>query len=79
MVLLSSREAMRGEELILLTHASSTGAVRAEGRTREGGSEIALLGLVDKVDREKEVDGTRKLIAYITVCLQGRQHSKTRV
>ena len=62
---------MRGEELILLTHAPLTGSSRVEGRTREGTSELALLALVDKVEREKEVDGSRKLIAYVTVCLQG--------
>ena len=48
---------MRGEELVLLSHAAP--------------SHVALLGLVDKVEREREPDGTRKLIAYVTVCVQG--------
>ena len=48
---------MRGEELILLSHAAP--------------GQVALLGLVDKVEREKELDGTRKLIGYVTICIQG--------
>ena len=62
---------MRGEELVLLTHAPLNGSTRAEGGSRPGSSQLALVALVDKVAREKEVDGSRKLIAYVTVCLQG--------
>lgn len=82
------RDAVRGEEIILLTQAQSGGALAKEGRTKEGRTNegrikegrtkedaacLSLLALVDKVERQKEVDGTRKLIAYVTVCLQGMQ------
>ena len=31
------------------------------------------MALVDKVESEKELDGSRKLVAYATVCLAGKQ------
>ena len=40
-------------------------------RSGAGQDEAALLALVDKVEGEKELDGSRKLVAYATVCLSG--------
>ncbi len=59
------REAVRGEDLLLLTHSLSS-----EG-SGAGQHEAALLAIVEKVESEKELDGSRKLVAYATVCLAG--------
>ena len=41
----------------------------------QGQDNAALLALVDKVEGEKELDGSRKLVAYATVCLIGEFES----
>ena len=64
------REAIRGEDLLLLTHSSTSEEAKVEGG-RAGQGATALLALVDKVESEKELDGSRKLVAYATVCLAG--------
>ncbi len=64
------REAVRGEDLLLLTHSLSSEGIRAEG-SGAGQHEAALLAIVEKVESEKELDGSRKLVAYATVCLAG--------
>jgi hypothetical protein len=64
------REAVRGEDLLLLTHSFSSESIRAEG-SGAGQHEAALLAIVEKVESEKELDGSRKLVAYATVCLAG--------
>ena len=64
------REAVRGEDLLLLTHSLSSEGVRAEG-SGAGQHEAAVLAIVEKVESEKELDGSRKLVAYATVCLAG--------
>ena len=67
------REAIRGEDLLLLSHSCSSEGTRSEG-SGAGQQEAALLALVDKVESEKELDGSRKLVAYATVCLAGSKH-----
>ncbi|KAL0017843.1 hypothetical protein WJX77_008034 [Trebouxia sp. C0004] len=64
------REAVRGEDLLLLTHSLSSEGIRAEGNGA-GEHEAALLAIVEKVESEKELDGSRKLVAYATICLAG--------
>lgn len=64
------REAVRGEDLLLLTHSCTSEGNRAEG-SGAGLQVAALLAIVDKVESEKELDGSRKLVAYVTVCLTG--------
>jgi hypothetical protein len=64
------REAVRGEDLLLLSHSLSSEGIRAEG-SGAGQHETALLAIVEKVESEKEMDGSRKLVAYATVCLAG--------
>lgn len=64
------REAVRGEDLLLLTHSLSSEGDRAEG-SGAGQHEAAVLAIVEKVESEKELDGSRKLVAYATVCLAG--------
>ena len=64
------REAIRGEDLLLLTHSSTSEGGKAEA-SRAGQKAAALMALVDKVESEKELDGSRKLVAYATVCLAG--------
>ena len=61
---------MRGEDLLLLTHSVTSEAATVEG-DKAGQLGIVLLALVDKVESEKELDGSRKLVAYTTVCLAG--------
>ena len=65
---------MRGEDLLLLTHSTTGEGLRAEG-SGAGQQEAALLALVDKVESEKELDGSRKLVAYATICLAGNATS----
>ena len=64
------REAVRGEDLLLLTHSLSSEGIRAKG-SGAGQHEAAMLAIVEKVESEKELDGSRKLVAYATVCLAG--------
>ena len=52
---------------MLLTHSEQH---RADGNGA-GQDDPALLTLVDKVEGEKELDGSRNLVAYATVCLTG--------
>ena len=66
------REAIRGEDLLLLTHSSTSEEAKVEGG-RAGQGATALMALVDKVESEKELDGSRKFVAYATVCLAGTQ------
>lgn len=66
-----SRGAIKGEDLLLLTHSSSSENPRAGPSMGPGQDAMALLALVDKVEGEKELDGSRKLVAYATVCLTG--------
>lgn len=68
------REAIRGEDLLLLTHSTTNEGIGAD-RNRAGQAGAALMALVDKVDSEKELDGSRKLVAYATVCLAGDGNS----
>ncbi len=64
------REAVRGEDLLLLTHSLSSEGIRSDS-SGAGQHEAALLAIVEKVESEKELDGSRKLVAYATVCLAG--------
>ena len=64
------REAVRGEDLLLLTHSLSSESIRADS-SGAGQHDAALLAIVEKVESEKELDGSRKLVAYATVCLAG--------
>lgn len=57
--------------MLLLTHSSSVENPRAGSSMGTGQDGAALLALVDKVEGEKELDGSRKLVAYATVCLTG--------
>lgn len=54
-----------------MTHSSSREDPRAGPSIGPGQDGAALLALVDKVEGEKELDGSRKLVAYATVCLTG--------
>ena len=55
-----------------MTHSLTGEGVKAEA-SRAGQRAAALMALVDKVESEKELDGSRKLVAYATVCLAGKQ------
>ena len=64
------REAVRGEDLLLLTHSLGSEGIRSD-TSGAGQHEAALLAIVEKVESAKELDGSRKLVAYATVCLAG--------
>ncbi|KAA6418570.1 MAG: hypothetical protein FRX49_11515 [Trebouxia sp. A1-2] len=66
----SDLEAVRGEDLLLLTHSLGSEGIRSD-TSGAGQHEAALLAIVEKVESAKELDGSRKLVAYATVCLAG--------